>query len=117
MSSFDIYVYLRIITPSESEGGGLLVLLNDDGSFPSFQLSSDSTIEQQILEKMNDILYANDIDMVFATKQISSLKNEQNELSIYVNLISPTTASKTGSFINFSKNSIELHKLSNSGRT
>lgn len=112
MELFNINLSFRIITPSE-EDGKLLVLIDEDGNFPSILLGKEPCIEEQIYQRLSELLYENDLDTANSTRQVSSIFNEGNVLTILYTLISPSTASKTGSFVNFDKNSLELYRLVN----
>ena len=112
MELFGINISFRIITPS-SEDGKLLVLLDDNGSFPQLLLGKEPCIEEQIYQKLSEIFYTSDLNIVYQTKQISSIINEDSIITILYTFISPSTASKTGSFVNFDKNSLELYRLVN----
>lgn len=111
MQKFNVILSFRIITPS-NEDGKLLVLVNDDGEFPSVFLGREPCIEEHIYQKLNELLYESDM-LTYSTKQVSSIINEGETLTIIYNFISPSTASKSGSFVNFDKNSLELYRLIN----
>lgn len=112
MELFNINLSFRIITPSD-EDGKLLVLIDDDGGFPSILLAKEPCIEEQIYQRLSEFLYENDLDIVNSTRQVSSIFNDGNIVTILYTFISPSTASKIGSFINFDKNSLELYRLVN----
>lgn len=115
MDNFNIVVYLRIITASDNNDGSILILLDDSGEIPNFELSDKSNLNVQILNKLSDLLYQNDIDIIYTTKTISEISQPSetnNIVEIFYNFISINTYSKTGAFVSYNKNSIELHKLS-----
>jgi len=112
MELFNISIDIRVVTPS-NEDGKLLVLVDELGSFPQFFLSKEIDIEDQIYKKLNEIFYESDLQVIIQTKQISSINNKDNVLTILHTFISPSTASKIGSFVNFDKNSLELYRLVN----
>lgn len=114
MSSFKVDIFIRIITSSSSDDSGFLVLLDDDGEFPSFAMSNQMSLDQQISEKLNSYIYDNDINIVLSTKMISSIENKNDILEIWYTFLSSNTYSKKGSFVSFNKNSIELYRLANS---
>ena len=102
----------RIITPSE-EDGKLLVLIDDDGEFPSVFLGRSPSIEEHIYQRLSEFIYETDLETVYHTKQVSSIDNNNDMVTIMYTFISPSTASKMGSFVNFDKNSIELYRMVN----
>lgn len=112
METFNVILSLRIITPS-NEDGKLLILLDDDGEFPSVFLGREPCIEEQLYQKLNELLYESDMELTYSTKQVSSIINEGEILTVIYHFISPSTASKSGSFVNFDKNSLELYRLIN----
>ena len=112
MELFNISIDIRVVTPS-NEDCKLLVFVDELGSFPQFFLSKETDIEDQMYKKLSEIFYESDLQVILQTKQISSINNEDNVLTILHTFISPSTASKVGSFINFDKNSLELYRLVN----
>lgn len=112
MELFNINLLFRIITPSD-EDGKLLVLIDDDGDFPSILLGREPCIEEQIHQRLSEFLYENDLEIVKSTRQVSNIFNDGDILTIMYTFISPSTASKSGSFVNFDKNSLELYRLVN----
>lgn len=111
MNLFEVYATIRIITPSESDYAKLLVLVYDDGSFPSVHLSNNQNIEDRILQELSNIFYPNDLNTILLSKNISSINSTGNKLEIIYNFIAHSTVSKIGSFIPFDKNSIELYRM------
>lgn len=111
MQNFLIKVYLKVITIPE-EGGKFLVLLDDDGHFPNFQLSCNGTIEDQIAICLTEFLYENDFYTVMSTKQFGNIEIKENEVAIYFQFISSSTYSKQGAYTVFEKRSIDLYRLS-----
>lgn len=114
MQLFKIKIHLRIITTSEEEGK-LLILLDENGESPCFMLEDNRTLDEQLVDNLNSLFYENDMYIIHGTKQVSNIEIDKDEqsLSIYFNFISPSTASKSGSFAIFDKKSIELHRLMN----
>lgn len=115
MDNFSVVVYLRIITASDDNDGSILVLLDNSGEIPSFELSNKSSLDSQILKNLSELLYQNDIDIIYTTRTISEISQsseENNKIKIFYNFIAINTYSKTGAFVSYNKNSIELHKLS-----
>lgn len=112
MDTFNVLAHLRIITPSDSGDGSFLILLDDSGEIPNFPLSNDLDLDFQIIDKLSNILYDNDLQTVFTTKTISYIEKNNDTLNIFYNFISTNTYSKTGSFVSFNKRSMQLHKLS-----
>lgn len=113
MDTFVVNIHLRIITVSDSDDGKILVFLDDNGDIPKIQLSSSSSIDYQIEDRLRNLFYENDLYTILSTKQISSISNGDQNLDIFYNFLSTSTASKTGSFVYFNKYSIELHRLAN----
>lgn len=111
MNLFDVYITIRIITPSESDYAKLLVLVYDDGSFPNIHLYNNENIEDKVLQELSNIFYPNDLHTVLLSKNISSVTSMGNKLEITYNFIAHSTVSKIGSFIPFDKNSIELYRM------
>jgi len=111
MNSFDVYATIRIITPSDSDYGKLLVFVYDDGSFPEIQLFHNENIEDKILQNLSQIFYPSDLNIILSSRQISSISSYGNKLEIFYNFVAHSTMSKIGSFIPFDKNSIELYRL------
>lgn len=114
MQLFKIKIHLRIITTSEEEGK-LLILLEENGESPYFILDNNSTLDEQLSDKLNSLFYANDMYIINGTRQISNIDIDKEEqyLNIYFNFISPSTTSKSGSFAIFDKKGLELHRLIN----
>lgn len=112
MELFSVNLSFRVITPSENDGK-LLVLIDDDGNFPSVMLGKEPCIEEQVYQRLNEFLYECDMEIAYSTRQVSSIMNDGNIVTILYTFISTSTASKMGSFINFDKNSIELYRMVN----
>lgn len=114
MQDFKVKIYLRIITTSKEEGK-LLILLEENGESPYFILEDNSTLDEQLTNKLNSLFYENDMYLINGTKQVSNIEIDKNDqcLDIYFNFISPSTASKSGSFVIFDKKSMELYRLIN----
>lgn len=112
MDSFEIQIDLKIVTPSESEPGKFFILLDDDGSIPSINLSNQSGIDFQIADKLNEYLYTQELNIAMSTKQISNILQVDNKLILSYNFICTSLSSKKGSYIIFSKNSLKLAELS-----
>lgn len=115
MENFIVHIYLRIVTPSE-EDGKILIFLDETGEIPKILLSKDKVLDAQIVEKLSDYFYENDLYLIYSTKQISTINNSESTLNIFYNFITTNTISKKGSFIYFNKNSIELYRLINNNR-
>lgn len=111
MNLFEVKVSIRVVSPSESEVGKFLVLVDEDGNFPEFTLSSSSNIESQVYDFMNSIFYGSDLDLILSTKTISSIVNNENSVHVLYNFITYSTSSKLGSFVLFNKQSLELCKI------
>lgn len=109
---FEIEVTLRIITTSE-DSGALLILLDTNGNLPSFSLSDKSALDMQIFYTLQTYFYENDLYPLLANKSISYVSNAQNKLNITYNMISTSSVVKTGSFVKFNKQSIELYRIIN----
>lgn len=112
MQNFLIKVVLKIVTMPDDERNKFLVLLDEDGNFPSLYLSHDQNIDDEILKCLRDFLYENEIFVVSSTKKITDLNIKNNELHIFYQFISLSTFSKKGAYTVFDKRSIELYKLS-----
>jgi len=110
---FSIEINLRVITPSESNSGCFLIFLDDQGNLPKINLETNNDIDKEIEKKLDCFFYQNDIYPLLLTKQFSSIENKNGKVDVFYNFITTTTASKTGSFVLFDKNSIELFRMSN----
>ena len=109
METFAVNLHLRIITTSDD--AKLLILLDDNGEIPKIALSKSSAIDSQILDKLKELLYENDIYNLFSTKQVSSINNSIDTVDIFYNFFSISDKPKSGSFVLFNKNSIELYRM------
>lgn len=112
MNCFEVGVTLRIVTTSE-DGGALLILLDKDGNPPSFSLSDKSSLDMQIFYTLQEYFYENDLYSLIGNKSISHISNDNNKVNITYNIISTSSIVKTGSFVKFNKQSIELYRIIN----
>jgi len=114
MQTFIVNLVLRIVTVSDSnDDNRLLVLLDEEGNFPTVSLDSNKNYKQQILEKLSEFLYENDLIYIITNGQISDIEIKDNTVNIQYNYISISTQSKQGAYTVFDKKSIELYRLAN----
>lgn len=106
----NIDIYLRIITQEKTNE--FLIFLDEKGDLPKFSLSKDSPINRQIFNKLSEY-FLQEIDILFFTKQVASISNIDNTLSIVYHFISTSAQSKSGCFVKYNQNSLELHRLIN----
>lgn len=114
MQTFIVNLVLKIITVSDNDNDNrLLVLLDDEGNFPTINLESNKNYKQQILEKLSEFVYDDDLLHLITTGQISDIEIKDDVLNIHYNYISISTQSKKGAYTVFDKKSIELYRLVN----
>ena len=114
MQTFIVNLVLKIVTVSDSnDDNRLLVLLDEEGNFPIVNLDSNKNHKQQILEKLSEFLYEDDLIYIMNNGQISDIEMKDNTINIQYNYISISTQSKKGAYTVFDKNSIELYRLAN----
>ena len=114
MQTFIVNLVLKIFTVSDSnDDNRLLVLLDEEGNFPIVNLDSNKNHKQQILEKLSEFLYEDDLIYIMNNGQISDIEMKDNTINIQYNYISISTQSKKGAYTVFDKNSIELYRLAN----
>jgi len=114
MQTFIVNLVLRIVTVSDSnDDNRLLVLLDEEGNFPTVSLDSNKNYKQQILEKLSEFLYENDLIYIITNGQISDIEIKDNTVNIQYNYISISTQSKKGAYTVFDKKSMELYRLAN----
>ena len=106
----NVNIYLRIVTQEETNQ--FLIFLDEKGDMPKFSLSRDIPINRQIFDKLSEY-HLQDVNMLFSTKQVSSISNNSDILDIFYNFIATSTRSKTGSFVKYNQQSLELHRLMN----
>jgi hypothetical protein len=109
---FEVNIYLRIVSPSEKDPGKFLILLDSNGEIPKLSVCSKIPINQQIRDLLSNYFHSpSQMDMVYQTKNLSDIQVNDNCFDLMFNFISPYTNTKSGTFVNFNKNSIELYRL------
>jgi hypothetical protein len=108
---FNINIHLRIVTPEETNQ--FLVFLDEKGEIPKFSLLKNEPLDRQIFDKLAEYLIQ-DIYILFITKQIASISNNRDTIDIVYNFISTSTRVKSGSFVKFNQQSLELYRFMNS---
>lgn len=116
MDNFSVNILTRIICLDEESKNGFSILLDDSGKIPNFNLVKDENLDNQIMAFVSKFIYENDLHFILSTKTVSSIINDGDNLNISYNLISNNKIAKSGKFVKFDKNSIELYRLANSVR-
>ena len=87
------------------------VYLDDEGNIPEIELQEGGKIEDYILKKSLDIFHGSTKD-ILNTSKISSIEKEDKKINIIYNIYCYNHLEcKTGKFVSFDKNSIELYRF------
>jgi len=113
MQNFLVNISLKVITMSDDDNSKILVLLDQDGNFPTLSLNNKESFDNQIYKKLTEFLYEEDILYIFNNKQFSHIEIKENLLCICFNYITPFTRSKKGAYSIFDKKNIDLYRLAN----
>tara|TARA_R100000005_G_C4989663_1_gene197288 strand:+ start:1308 stop:1658 length:351 start_codon:yes stop_codon:yes gene_type:complete len=116
MNELSVKILTRIICLDEESKNGFSVLLDDTGEIPRFNLVKDKDVNSQLVEFVSNFIHENHLHITLATKTVSSIEIEDDSLNISYNLISNNKITKSGKFVKFDKNSIELYRLANNIR-
>lgn len=114
MFSVNLKLYFVIFDDID---GKFKVYLDEKGNAPEIELQNEGEIEDYIFEKSLDLFYGSAESLLDSAK-LSSVEKENNKIYIIYNIFCyQTIQCKTGKFVNFDKNSIELYRFaSNEGR-
>lgn len=116
MDNFSVNILTRIICLDEESKNGFSVLLDDNGEIPNFNLVKGENLDNQVRAFVSNFIYENHLHFILSTKTVSSIINDCGNLNISYNLISVNKITKSGKFVKFDKNNIELYRLANSIR-
>jgi len=116
MDKFSINIFTRVICLDEESKSGFSVLLDNNGEIPSFSLVKENNLDNQIMEFLSNFIHENNLNFTLSTKTVSSIIIDDDNVSITYNLVSTNKITKSGKFIKFDKNNIELYRLANSIR-
>ena len=112
MKKFTVNITLKIVDVNV-DTSKVLVLVTENGEFPTFTLNHEEKIEKQIFDNLCCFFHEEESLSMFSTKQLSEVYNEEDALYICYNFICPSSRCKHGKFINFNKTSMELNKFTN----
>jgi len=114
MQTFIVNLVLKIITISDNDNDNrFLVLLDEEGNFPTVNLKSNKNYKEQILEKLSEFVYEDELLHLIASGKISDIEIKDDTINIQYNYISISTQSKKGAYTVFDKKSMELYRLAN----
>jgi len=101
---------IRILANKE-DSDDFLIYVDEFGNFPTIELKDNDDIDLVIHNNLSKYFYTC-IDNIIISKTISSVKINKDTLSIFYNFFSYNTPSlKSGSFIDFNKQSINLYRF------
>ena len=87
------------------------IYIDDSGNIPEIELQEEGEIEDYIFEKSLDLFYGSTENLLDSLK-LSSIEKKDNKVSIIYNIYCYNNLEcKTGKFISFDKNSIELYRF------
>ncbi|MAR66592.1 MAG: hypothetical protein CL833_05000 [Crocinitomicaceae bacterium] len=87
------------------------VYLDEQGLTPTIQLNAEDEIDDCIFEKTLDFFYGDTRSLMDSCK-LSRIEKENNEISIVYNIYCYEDLNcKSGKFVSFDKNSIELYRF------
>lgn len=114
MQTFIVNLVLKIITISDNDNDNrFLVLLDEEGNFPTVNLKPNKNHKEQILEKLSEFVYEDELLHLIASGKISDIEIKDDTINIQYNYISISTQSKKGAYTVFDKKSMELYRLAN----
>jgi len=112
MKQFTVNIVLKIIDLNDHRND-ILILVNEDGDFPNFNLNDEKELDKQLFENLCNFFDVEESFAMFNTKQLSEVYNKEDMLHVCYNLFSPSSNCTNGKFINFNKTSMELNKFTN----
>jgi hypothetical protein len=87
------------------------VYLDDKGDIPEIDLGKEGEIEDYIFEKTLDLFYG-PTESLLNSANLSSIEKKDDKISIIYNVYCYNNLEcKTGKFVPFDKNSIELYRF------
>jgi|15BtaG_2_1085339.scaffolds.fasta_scaffold46913_2 hypothetical protein len=108
MFSVNLKLYFVIFNDIENI---FQVYLDDSGNIPEIKLDRTGEIEENILAKTLDFFYGDNTSLLNGCK-LSSVEKNKDKLSLVYNIYCYENLNcKTGKFVNFNKNSIELYRF------
>jgi hypothetical protein len=116
MDNFSVNILTRIVCLDEESKNGFSVLLDENGEIPNFNLVKEGNLDNQVLTFLSNFIHEDHLRFILSTKTVSSIINDGDNLNISYNLISSNKITKSGKFVKFDKNNIELYRLANSIR-
>ena len=107
---FSVNLKLYFVT-LDDESNKFKVYLDDKGNIPEIELSEDGDVEDYIFEKSLESFYGS-TENLLDSANLSAIEKEDKKISIIYNIYCYNSLNcKTGKFVPFNKDSIELYRF------